>query len=328
MPRKGLPAAPEGGGSERLPPAIVINLARRADRWAEVSRLLQRFGLAFQRWEATDGGSEDIPEAMVGKWWATGDVKWDERMERWYHEGIDVLVGDSSWMVRLSGGERGCAWSHVRGWVHLLSDRAAVSGGDAMPMMVLEDDVVADAGSWGRIGSVLRAVQDEPPDILYLGWGHWSPWRRVVKRVGGRGTDACTIMEAEYPCTTHAYIIWPSGARKLLECLPVNAPLDHWMAQACSSRRVVSYCVVEGEHSGRAAMPGDGSEGSDPWGGLVRQHRADEPDTGGCGINPTEVMLQHMLSEQGVQGLGVNFPVSLSDLRVLRITPGLERGGV
>lgn len=303
-----------------LPPAIVINLACRSDRWKQVRELLQSLNIKFERLEATNGEMEEIPASLVSKWWAHGPVQWDGLFDQWYDDGVDVVVHNAFCMVKISAGERGCAWSHVRAWLDWLGELNARPQKSCMPLMVFEDDVVTNTNCLKVVRSALHAVHSKPPDLLYLGWGHWAGWRRVVATCRGvDGLDPHCIMEAEYPCTSHAYIIWPAGVQKLLECLPVDAPFDHWLARACSERKVVSYCIVEGEFS-EASMAGDGSPGSDPWGGVIRQHRQDKPDTQGIGVHPAEMMLYHMMQKQAPPAFQVELPVDPSRLRVLDLS--------
>lgn len=52
------------------------------------------------------------------------------------------------------------------------------------------------------------------------------------------------VREAEYLWTTVAYVIWPQGARKLLEKLPVDQPVDNFMSSLVSSKHLRGYAVV------------------------------------------------------------------------------------
>merc|ERR1712232_922612 len=81
-----------------------------------------------------------------------------------------------------------------------------------------------------------RAMAATPQDahILYLGYSQAADWRREI---------SADVVEAEYVWTTVGYIIWPAGARVLLSRLPVNQPVDNWMATACAEGAVKSYCV-------------------------------------------------------------------------------------
>jgi len=81
-----------------------------------------------------------------------------------------------------------------------------------------------------------RALVVLPQDahILYLGYSQAAEWRREI---------SADVVEAEYVWTTVGYIIWPAGARILLGRLPVDQPVDNWMATACAAGAVKSYCV-------------------------------------------------------------------------------------
>jgi len=66
-------------------------------------------------------------------------------------------------------------------------------------------------------------MRDTPEDAqcLYLGYSQAADWKREV---------SADVVESIYVWTTVAYIIWPAGARLLLNQLPVNQPVDNWMA--------------------------------------------------------------------------------------------------
>merc|ERR1712113_301302 len=86
------------------------------------------------------------------------------------------------------------------------------------------------------VASLQRAMANIPPsaDILYLGYSQASEWRREV---------APGLVEADYVWTTVGYIVWPAGARKCLSRLPVDQPVDNWMATLCAEGHISSYCV-------------------------------------------------------------------------------------
>jgi len=52
------------------------------------------------------------------------------------------------------------------------------------------------------------------------------------------------VREAEYLWTTVAYVIWPEGARKLLSALPVDQPVDNFMATLIAAHRLQGFAVV------------------------------------------------------------------------------------
>eukprot|EP00416_Gambierdiscus_australes_P042011 CAMPEP_0171114810 /NCGR_PEP_ID=MMETSP0766_2-20121228/86219_1 /TAXON_ID=439317 /ORGANISM="Gambierdiscus australes, Strain CAWD 149" /LENGTH=105 /DNA_ID=CAMNT_0011577121 /DNA_START=39 /DNA_END=353 /DNA_ORIENTATION=- len=74
-----------------------------------------------------------------------------------------------------------------------------------------------------------------PPDVLYLGYIVGAAWRRKV---------APGLFEAEYLWTTVAYVLWPDGALKLLSLLPVDCPVDNFMAWQCAQRNLRAFAAV------------------------------------------------------------------------------------
>lgn len=133
--------------------------------------------------------------------------------------------------MTLSPGERGCASSHIRAWTHCLE--LAQEAGYDRPLLVLEDD----AAPTPEFRAVLRRALDAVPadaHVLYLGYSQAADWRREVSP---------DVVEAEYVWTTVAYVIWPSGARYLLGSLPVDQPVDNWMAGHNASGGLKAYCT-------------------------------------------------------------------------------------
>merc|ERR1712048_310429 len=70
--------------------------------------------------------------------------------------------------------------------------------------------------------------------MLYLGYSQAAAWRREI---------SANLVESEYVWTTVGYIIWPAGARILLSKLPVNQPVDNWLAGICAVGDIKAYCV-------------------------------------------------------------------------------------
>jgi len=134
--------------------------------------------------------------------------------------------------LKMSGGERGCASSHIRAWRHCI-EQSSASGQENRPLLVLEDDAEPTPEF---AATIRRALADLPTDahVLYLGYSQAAEWRREV---------TADLVESEYVWTTVGYIIWPAGARILLSNLPVNAPVDNWMAGRCATHEIKAYCV-------------------------------------------------------------------------------------
>jgi hypothetical protein len=169
-----------------------------------------------------------MSEAEVVKTWNTErNVVFQKR--RAIRKGWDDLDSYKVLNLCLSPGERGCAISHVRAWRHCI-ERAC---GTERPLLVLEDDA---APTPEFTSSLERAMASTPADahVLYLGYSQATEWRREVSK---------DVVESEYVWTTVAYILWPAGARALLDLLPVDQPVDNFMAYACARGAIKAYCV-------------------------------------------------------------------------------------
>jgi len=159
---------------------------------------------------------------------------------------------------RMSGGERGCAHSHLRLW-RAAAEREA-------PTLALEDDVqlVFDRsdGSLGKMSGKIfterltRALELAPADfdVIYLGWSGWRDghYRRWKQSEEERAEKDNYFRRAEYVWTTVAYVISQAGAKKLLAAAtPLNQPVDNFMAWEASQGRLNSYVALdEGDDDG------------------------------------------------------------------------------
>jgi GR25 family glycosyltransferase involved in LPS biosynthesis len=208
--------------------SVVINMERRPDRLEGCSSRLAANcpGLKFERMAAIDGRKTVISPNFVTTSWDTSPnvVYQRKRSER---KGWDDLHTYHERVLELSPGERGCAASHIKAWRHCLAS------GTREPLLVIEDD----AAPMPDFASILkRALASLPSDahILYLGYSQAAHWRREV---------SAELVEAEYVWTTVGYIVWPAAAELLLSMLPINQPVDNWMAQLCASGNLKSFCI-------------------------------------------------------------------------------------
>jgi GR25 family glycosyltransferase involved in LPS biosynthesis len=175
---------------------------------------------------AVDGRQTVIGENLVTQSWdSTENVVYQRiRSER---KGWDDLHTYHERVLKLSPGERGCAASHIKAWQHCLAT------GSNEPLLVLEDDA-APMPDFGKILSRALAALPGDAHVLYLGYSQAAHWRREVSP---------DLVESEYVWTTVGYMVWPAAARLLLSKLPVNQPVDNFMAQLCASGQLKAYCV-------------------------------------------------------------------------------------
>jgi len=210
----------------QLPAVVVLNLARRPDRWAAVSQRLVEQGVLFERADAVDGANlneNDLPLTDVACEWCTAS---NARFVRQAFEDGDSY---QRCKLMLSSGERACAFSHVGLWRRCVSDPLR------RPLVILEDDAEPRNEFSDMVRRAIYDVRDKAPDLLYLGYTRAAPW---LRRISAR------VSEAEYLWTTVGYVVWPGGAQKLLDNLPINQPVDNFMAGLISARKVRGFAVT------------------------------------------------------------------------------------
>jgi len=210
--------------------AIVVNLDRRPDRLVNCQKNLTQHcpWLDSERFRASDGKLDIIKENDVTLSWNTASNVQYQKL-RATRKGWNDLDSYKVKDLDHSPGERGCSASHIRAWKHCLD----AAGDTDKPLLVLEDDA-APTENFTEVLERALAVLPEDAHILYLGYSQAADWRREI---------SADVVEAEYVWTTVGYIIWPAGARVLLSRLPVDQPVDNWMATACASGAIKSYCV-------------------------------------------------------------------------------------
>lgn len=114
-------------------------------------------------------------------------------------------------MIDLSDGEKGVLMSHYNLWTKIAKEKE--------PYIILEDDA---AGVNSNTQIVLDEIMQTIPkdyDIYLLGFIDLDPIN--VTSLHARVKKFVLL---------HSYIITPKGAQKLLENLPINAPVDTWLS--------------------------------------------------------------------------------------------------
>ena len=193
--------------------AVVINLDYRPDRLAALQRSRAKNApwLKLQRLTAVDGRGTKIPCKDVVKTWSTARLA---QMFHWYRDK----------KIQMSPGERGCCASHLKAW-----RQCAKSG---KPLLVLEDDAVILPTF---TSTLTQALKELPKDVGTL----WltSKDRGTRKRVGK------VLMQPHYLWTTVGYIIWPAAAKALISLLPMDMPVDNFMAWHVKEHMVKALSV-------------------------------------------------------------------------------------
>mmetsp|Transcript_73639 Transcript_73639/g.134613 ORF Transcript_73639/g.134613 Transcript_73639/m.134613 type:complete len:378 (+) Transcript_73639:94-1227(+) len=210
--------------------AVVVNLERRPDRMDGCRARLKRHcsWLQHSRFTASDGRKDVIrADEVVNSWHTGANVKYQKL--RAIRKGWNDLDTYQERTLELSPGERGCAMSHIRAWRYCLEH----CGEEERPLLVLEDDAAPTAQFTEGLKAALAPLPGDA-HLLYLGYSQAADWKREI---------STSLVEAEYVWTTVGYIVWPAGARILLNRLPIDQPVDNWMASLCASGDIKAYCV-------------------------------------------------------------------------------------
>lgn len=234
-----------------------INLERRVDKWLHFQKEVDStrnpaFQAKVRRFIAIDGavvleagGLEDV----CMEWDATINAKYSSK----------AIPGPRT----MTAGEVGCALSHVALWRKLTD---AANGRETSPcMLVLEDDAVLTRkrGNSRFVEALDEAWKKMPDDwgMLYLGFssrGERSYISEDSKPYSVVPKDACQrpdrqrafdshsqvqLYKPEYGYHTHAYVITKAAAQRFLAHLPVQGPIDVWLADN-NWFDIPIYCAV------------------------------------------------------------------------------------
>ncbi len=171
-----------------LPPILVVNLDRDAERLAHMSEQLRSAGLAFARFAAIE--AKALPDELA-----------------------DYFVVGAA---HLSAGEIGCYASHLK--IAMM----AADGELPAPVLVLEDDVQLSP-DFAHIVERILACAPSDWDIVRLSF----PAKRATLPVAALTPDADLVRYSHVPMSSGAYLISASGARKFVAKRKRKLPIDH-----------------------------------------------------------------------------------------------------
>jgi GR25 family glycosyltransferase involved in LPS biosynthesis len=181
----------------RLPfPTYVINL-EETQEGKERLPIIQSIFPDAKRFPATYGKNFDFTpyyDSVLTKTWDHG--KWK--------------TGESN-LIELSDGEKGIIMSHYNLWKKIAKEKE--------PHIILEDDAIGVNANTQIILTEIFGSLPKDYDIYLLGFIDLEP-----KNI--------TFLHEKVKSFVlfHSYIITPKGAQKLLENLPINAPVDTWLS--------------------------------------------------------------------------------------------------
>lgn len=181
----------------KLPyPTYVINL-EETEEGTERLPIIKAIFPDAKRFHATYGKNFDFKpyyDSVLTKSWDYGQWK----------------TGESN-IIEMSDGEKGVLMSHYNLWTKIVKEKE--------PHIILEDDAI---GINANTQSVLKEILETLPkdyDIYLLGFIDLEPLN--ITNLHSKVKSFVLL---------HSYIITPNGAKKLLEQLPINMPIDTWLS--------------------------------------------------------------------------------------------------
>jgi len=240
--------------------ALVINLDTRQDRWDHMTEELKPLDesgfLEYERLPAVNGSTIEASE--IESTFAPEHIYEpviQEFVHDWYGLPLPMPVASMimQWAERAptwSDGERGCAMSHIHAW------RKIAAGTE--PMLVFEDDSVLEPDfeqTLVQSQKILDAEYGDKADILFLQYNTFAKMMNLTTensdtgvsfkgKVADLGSDR-SLMRSDFVMDSGSYLLWPSGAQKLLGAVPLNYTAGF----------IISLLVHRGEMEGFAINP-------------------------------------------------------------------------
>eukprot|EP00667_Euglena_gracilis_P012715 EG_transcript_13068 len=205
------------GSATHLPPppeiwGWCINLDRRMDRMKAMQVRAATARVRLVRHKAVNPAAGDVvePADVCAEWDTTVNAMFD----RSYMPGCQL---------KMTAGELGCAGSHVQLWKKAQSANLPFA-------MILEDDIEFQF-SFDKFLLYYLARLPRDWDLMYLDHKHGYIPKRHNKN----------FYKAVYTWSTGAYVVSKQGYAKLLENLPVDGPVDNFLAKRCLNGTLNAY---------------------------------------------------------------------------------------
>lgn len=193
--------------------AVVLNLETRKDRMKKVTKQLNAGApcLNFTRLDAVNGKADPPPTSDVSMTWDTTHM-------------ADKVSVYKPMVLNMSVGERGCCASHIKAWrLAATMDR---------PLVILEDDAVVLPNFTDTLEQAVKEATKDTGIIFLSNMDRGNP--EIVNPL---------LQRPFWLWTTVGYIISPAGARQLLTMLPVNMPVDNWLAWYINQNQINAFAL-------------------------------------------------------------------------------------
>ncbi|XP_071878104.1 glycosyltransferase 25 family member [Bombus fervidus] len=180
----------------------MINLLRRPERRERMHKLFKELGIRVETHDAVDGRA--LNQSVLEKL------------------GIEIMIGytDPYHNRPMTMGEIGCFLSHYNIWNKVIEN-------GFKSIIVLEDDVRFEPFFRQKVNYILRELKDLQFewDLVYLGR------KRLAENAESWIDGSKYLVHAGYSYWTLGYILSTSGAKKLIEAMPLKQllPVDEYL---------------------------------------------------------------------------------------------------
>eukprot|EP01036_Dinobryon_divergens_P028221 gene28220-37133_t len=226
-------------GLQSRMPVFVINLDRRRDRWRRVTMMAERSGLSAIRVSAVDGArlAEDRPaqgdsytlseKDVATHWNSTFNATFDRKC----HPDLNTPMTLS---------ERACAASHLKIWrmiqdIHQSSKKKPTNKRKSPGQDRNEEGGVADSWSVDMYKHVWTTRRRD----YYL---VFEDDASILSTCAFDFRQELDIILTHIP-ELHAYVVTSRAAEKLIENLPISAPVDNYVATLIYDGVLTAYAV-------------------------------------------------------------------------------------
>jgi glycosyl transferase family 25 len=171
--------------NNNLPPIHIVNLKKSVDRLENVKKVMSKYNLKFERFDAIYG--KELSQEEVNK-------------------NANILCRT----LLCNNGIIGCAMSHIQLWNKLLNDNMSDK------YIIMEDDI--EDINIQELNNLVNFINDNKFDFDYISLNCISLFCQNLNK-GIKVSDTLYLTNKIYPFGTGAYIISKNGAKKLVDMI-------------------------------------------------------------------------------------------------------------
>jgi len=175
-----------------------------------------------------------MKESIIGKYVTKIDGKNGNKINiEDFKDEINPIWDYGTWrnnskqIIKMSKGEIGCALSHLKAWEKAKEDNVNIA-------MILEDDASYFHEDFFKyLNNILEEVPEDW-DVIMLGFLIKNYMLPTEQKIGN-------LYKIKEFVLTHCYLINKKTINKLLDNLPINAPVDTWIALLGTQNKLNIY---------------------------------------------------------------------------------------